>query len=268
MKKIAFRIIKILVIAYIVTCGLLYFFQEKLIFVPDKLPDDYQFEFNQNFQEINIKTNDNLLLNGILFKADSSKGLIFYLHGNGSSIRNWGKIAKNYTDLKYDLFMLDYRGYGKSNGKISSQGQLFRDVQIAYDSLKSRYAENRIIVLGYSIGTGLAAKLASTNCPKMLILQAPYYSFKDLVEHIYPGIPIFLLRYNLETNKYLPDCKMPIVIFHGDQDEAIYYNSSVKLKKLLKQNDTLFILKGQRHNRMSDNPEYLRDLKEILSTDH
>jgi len=265
MKKLIFRIITILAIFYIVICGFLYFFQEHMIFRPEKLPADYKFEFNQNFQEINIRTVDNVLLNGVLFKADSSKGLIFYLHGNGSSLKSWGKIAKNYTDLKYDLFMLDYRGYGKSDGNIRSQEQLFNDVQIIYNSLKLKYEENKIIVLGYSIGTGLAARLASTNNPKMLILQAPYFSLKDLVKHSYPGIPIFLLRYKLETNKYIPCCKMPIVIFHGDHDEAIYYNSSVKLEELLKQNDKFFTLKGQRHNKMSDNPEYLMDLKEILN---
>jgi len=75
------------------------------------------------------------------------------------------------------FLLLDYRGYGKSEGTINGQEQIFRDVQTVYDSLKHSYQENKIIVLGYSIGSGPAAKLASTNNPKLLILQAPYYSF-------------------------------------------------------------------------------------------
>ena len=100
-------------------------------------------------------------MNGVLFKADSSKGLIFYLHGNAGSINSWGEIAKTYTDLDHDVFILDYRGYGKSEGSITSQDQLFRDLQIVYDEVKKRYREDKVIVLGYSIGTAPAAKIAS-----------------------------------------------------------------------------------------------------------
>ena len=159
---------------------------------------------------------------------------------------------------------MDYRGFGKSGGSIRSQKQLITDVQIAYDSLKARYEESRIIVLGYSIGTGFATILASANNPKMLILQAPYFSLKDLMKHNYPMVPTFFLKYKIETNKFISKCKMPVVIFHGDMDEVIYYNSSLKLKKLMKPTDILITLKGQSHNGMTDNPEYLMHLKRIL----
>jgi pimeloyl-ACP methyl ester carboxylesterase len=264
MKKSIFKFFIILLSIYITICGLLYFVQEKLIFFPVKLAKEYKFSFYQNFVEINIKTKDNVLLNGILFKSDTSKGLIFYLHGNVGSLDTWGKIAKTYTDLNYDLFMLDYRGYGKSEGSINSQNQLFNDVQTVYDYFKKIYSENEIIVLGYSIGTGLATKLASSNKPKLLILQAPFYSLGDLVQHKYLIIPQFILKYKIETNIYIQDCKMPIIIFHGDKDEIIYYYSSIKLKELLKPDDKLFILFGQEHSGMSDNSEYLLNLKLIL----
>ena len=190
--------------------------------------------------------------------------MIFYLHGNAGSLRSWGEIAKTFTDLNYDVFMLDYRGYGKSEGNISSQNQLYKDVQIVYDNLKTKYDENKIIVLGYSIGTGLATKLASSNQPKLLILQAPYYSLTDLMKHDYPIIPTFILKYKLETNEYIGNCKMPIVIFHGDKDEVVYYKSSVKLKKLIKANDRLIILQGQGHNGITNNPNYIIEIKKIL----
>ncbi|MCX6237887.1 MAG: alpha/beta fold hydrolase [Bacteroidia bacterium] len=264
MKKRLLNILKIVLGFYIVLCGLLYLFQEKLLFFPEKLDKDFKFDFNQKFEEINIKTQDDLFLNGLLFKSDSMKGLIFYLHGNSGSIKSWGKVAKTYTDLKYDVFMLDYRGYGKSEGKISSQDQLFHDMQSVYDRLKTNYDENKIIVLGYSIGTGLAARIASVNKPKLLILQAPYYSLTDMMRHNYPIIPTFILKYKLETYKYIKECKTPIVLFHGDNDEVIYYNSSVKLKGQMKPGDKLVTLPGQRHNGMSNNPDYLSELNKIL----
>ena len=264
MKNKILKSLLILACAYILICGLFYFFQDNLIFVTDKLDKNYKFHFNQRFEEFNIKTNDNITLNGLLFKTDCPKGLILYLHGNAGSLRTWGEIAKTYTDLNYDLFMLDYRGYGKSDGKIKSQDQLFSDIQTVYEKLKERYEEDKIIVLGYSLGTGLAAKLASSNKPKLLILQAPYYSLPDLMCHRFLIVPTFMLKYNIETNKYIQGCKIPIVIFHGDNDHVIYFNSSLKLKKFLKPNDRLIILAGQGHSGMSDNQEYLLALKQFL----
>jgi pimeloyl-ACP methyl ester carboxylesterase len=264
MKRIIIKILKIVAALYIAVCGLLFFFQEKLIFFPQKLEKDYKFSFQQNFEEISIRTNDNKLLNGILFKADSSKGLVFYLHGNAGSLNSWGGVAKTYTDLNYDVFMLDYRGYGKSEGSINSQGQLFDDIQTAYDKMKDKYSEGKIIVLGYSIGTGLAAKLASTNSPRLLILQAPYYSLTDVMRHTYPVIPTLILKYRLETDDYIKNCKMPIVIFHGDQDKVIYYGSSLKLKAEFKKQDILITLVGQGHNGMTENPDYKTEIQKIL----
>jgi alpha-beta hydrolase superfamily lysophospholipase len=259
------KIIVILFIAYIIICGLIYLFQERFIFFPEKLNRDYQFGFNQAVEELNIRMKDGVSLHGVLFRADSSKGLIFYLHGNAGSLRSWGEVAQIYTILKYDVFMLDYRGYGKSEGTIRSQDQLFGDIQAIYDKIKSMYAENEIVILGYSVGTGPATKLASENNPRLLILQAPFYSLIDLKRHYFPIIPTFLLKYRFESNLYIKDCGMPIVIFHGDRDEIIYYGSSLKLKELFKESDTLITLKGQRHNGMSINGQYLRELEKILT---
>lgn len=264
MKKMFLNLLIIFLVFYIVICAVLYFFQEKLIFFPEELDKSFQFRFHQDFEEINIKTQDNVLLNSILFKADSSKGVIFYLHGNAGALNSWGEVAEIYTNLNYDVFMPDYRGYGKSEGKINSEQQLFQDIQTVYNSLKTKYDESKIIVLGYSIGTALATKIASTNRPGMLILQAPFYSLADLSKHIYPIIPTFILKYKFETNKYIQQCKMPVIIFHGNRDEIIYYNSSIKLKELIKKTDTLITLNGVGHNGMSSNQQYLYELKKLL----
>ncbi len=130
----------IFLVLYIVICGLLYFFQEKLIFFPEKLDKNFKFSLYQNFQEISITTQDNLSLNALLFKSDSSKGVIFYLHGNAGSLVSWGEAAQTYTDLIYDVFMLDYRGFGKSEGENYSQDQLYnRSIrkEIWHKSVKS-----------------------------------------------------------------------------------------------------------------------------------
>ena len=231
-KKIARVLVIGGLVLYSVLCIGLYCFQENIIFVPTKLPDNFEFKFGPPFEEYTITTPDKEQLNTLLFTTDSaSKGLIFYLHGNAGSLRSWGNVAMTYTQRGYDVFLLDYRGYGKSTGEITSEQQFFDDAQLVYDFIKTKYAEDQIIVLGYSIGTGTAAMLAANNQPKQLILQAPYYSLVDMMQQQYPIVPTFLLNYRFETGKFIQEVKAPIVVFHGTNDRIIYYGSSLKLQE-------------------------------------
>jgi uncharacterized protein len=264
MKRILVAITSAVLVIYFPLCGFLYFNQEKIIFHPDVLPKDYTFSFVQPFQEINIKTKDNTNLNGLLFKAGNSKGLVFYLHGNSGAVNTFGTFAEIYTDLNYDVFFLDYRGFGKSEGNISSQKDLLEDVQIVYDNFKSQYPEDKIVVAGYSIGTGPATYLAANNNPKKLILHAPYYSLIDIMGQRFPVFSTILLKYPLPTGEYLKSVKAPITIFHGTADSTIPYNSSLKLQELFKQKDKLFTLEGDGHAGIMSNPKYLEELKNEL----
>lgn len=249
-------------------CVIVFFYQEKIIFHPEKLKENYSFNFKNDFEEITIHTKDHKKLNSVLFKIQNPKGIIFYLHGNGGSIDGWGEVAEVYNNMNYDVFMLDYRGYGKSEDKINSKDQLFSDVELAYDEVEKRYPENKIIILGYSVGTGLASKLASQKNAKLLILQAPYFSMEDEMDQKFSFLPKFLLKYNFETNQYLKTVKSPIIIFHGDKDEIINYKASLKLKNNFKKGDRLIILKDQNHNGITDNLDYQNSMKTILDFDN
>ena len=264
LRKIILWVSCILVILYAAVCCFFYSKQGDILFAPTKLAENYTFKYPGNFIERKIKTADGTILDGLLFKSDSSKGLVFYLHGNGGALNTWGDIANIYTGSGYDLFILDYRGYGKSGGKITSEKQFFEDAQTAYNDLGTLYPENKIIIQGYSIGTCPAAMLAAHNRPKMLILQAPYYSMTDLMKKTYPFLPTFLLNYPLNTDAFVKQTKARITIFHGDADRLIYYGASLKLKEDLKPGDTLITLKGQGHMQFPKNPEYLADMKMIL----
>ncbi len=235
-----------------------------MIFFPQKLDQEHTFSFAQPFEEKNIITADGTMLSGLIFKANESKGLIFYLHGNAGCLETWGKVAKTYTDLQYDVFMLDYRGFGKSEGSIRSEHQIHEDIQTAYNLMLQDYQQDRVIVLGYSLGSGLASRLASNNTPKLLILQAPYYSLTDMMRKKYPIIPTFLLKYTFETYAYLPNCSMPVAIFHGTDDTVIPYDCSVRLESRIRNTGVFVTLENQGHNGMTDNPQYQKELKQIL----
>ncbi|MDO6388740.1 alpha/beta fold hydrolase [Pontibacter sp. BT731] len=249
---------------YLVMMGLLSFQQEKLIFFPEKLPVDYTFRFDQEAEEIRIPAPDGVLLHGLHFKSEESKGLVFYLHGNAGSVASWGWAHEAYTALGYDMFVLDYRGYGKSQGEISSEKQFYADAEAAFLEMAGRYSGKHVLVVGYSIGTAAAARLAALHSPTLLLLQAPYYSLSDLMQSLYPMVPGFLLRYKFETYTFVAQTKSPIAIFHGAQDEIIYPGSSEKLKAYLKPTDRVILLEGQGHNGMNENPAFRRELANVL----
>lgn len=249
---------------YILYVSYVYFNQGEMIFIANKLPKDYKFEFNQNFEEVNIPSFDAKNMNGLLFKVTNPKGLVFYLHGNAGSLDSWGSIAKNYTGLGYDIFILDYRGFGKSEGEIEDQNQVYQDLTFAYNRMIKRYDRNKVVIIGYSIGTGLATYLASIENPKKLILQAPYYNFIEFSRGRVPFIPGFLKKFKFETDKNILKVKSPIYIFHGNKDRVISYDNSIRLQKLLKPTDKVIILDGQNHLNMNENSDFQEELKVIL----
>ncbi len=287
-KKISLWLIGILCSLYFLLCVTLYFFQEKLIFFPTKLEKKYVFDFEQKFQEILIPTQDSMHLHGVLFhskktkkSSDSTKTdkkLVFYLHGNAGTVARWAEIADVYTNLGYDLFVLDYRGYGKSDGKIESQKQFFDDVRTAYNFVRKnkKYEQKNIVIVGYSVGTASAAMLASQNNPKALILQAPYFSLTDMTTRFYPFVPTFLLKYEFNTAEFLAKNKTPTTIFHGTKDKVIPYQSSILIKEYLEKKKIENNLKNkvidfdfvtlfhQGHGNIHRNPVFLNRLKDIL----
>jgi pimeloyl-ACP methyl ester carboxylesterase len=235
------------------------------IFPVSNLNKRYIFSFKGQYEEKFIHVSDDVALNAILFHADSSRGVVFFLHGNTGALNKWGKLAPIYLALHFDVFMVDYRGYGKSDGSIKNERQLYSDMRITYDSVKSIYPEKNIYILGYSIGTGLAAMLASENHPKGLILEAPYYSLSDAVHYLYPTVDTAEMPFQFNTYQFLPKVTCPVVIFHGDADKTFYYGSSLKLSQFFKPGDKLITLKGADHSDMEVNKEYLKALKSILN---
>ena len=234
------------------------------IFPQTPLPSDYNFKFNYSFKEIKLRTLDSTNLSALLFASPKSKGVILYLHGSNGAADVWGKIAPVYTQLGYDFFLLDYRGYGKSEGKVVDEQQVCKDAQLAYDTLKARYGEERIIVIGQSIGTGATAFLAANNHPKSLVLQAPYYSIEDWIHQMVPNLQIVDNPFKFETYKWVKQATCPIVLIHGDADDAVYYGSSEKLSKFLKPKDKFITLKNEGHNDFTKNEQYLKTLKSLL----
>lgn len=238
-------------------------FQHKLIFFPEVLPSDHQFRFEHQFAELNFPTKDGGSINALHFQLNRPVGVVFYNHGNAGSLRNWGLVADDFLKHNYELFIYDYRGFGKSRGKISEQS-LYEDAKILYEGIVDSVGEQNIIVYGRSIGTGIATKIASDHNPKQLILESPFYNFKDVAKSLFPFIPYKLIRYDFPNNERVREVKAPITIFHGKKDEVVYFGSSVKLMRHLSEKDRLVKIEEGHHNDLSEFNAYHEEMARIL----
>ena len=244
---------------------ILYFFQEKILFRPTVLPQDYIYQFSQPFEEVFLETNDDAVINAIHFKIESPKGIILYFHGNADDLSRWGTIAEYFVQQEYDVFIMDYRTYGKSSGKLSEHA-LYEDAQLCYDYVMKYYEESKITIYGRSLGTGIATNVASKNNPKRLILESPYYSMVDVAQRLFPLIPVkYLLKYKIPTFEFIKKVTCPIAIFHGTNDGIVSIKSGKKLFDQLPNEQAMFIqVEGCGHNNLIDFDDYCQGVESLL----
>lgn len=261
------QIVLAVVVVYLVISALLYYLQDFFLFKPEKLAEDFKFSYeNQVVEEYNISTRDGATINGLHFKVEKPKGAVLYLKGNSKSIKGWGKFAVDFTRHNYDVIMVDYRGFGKSTGRIN-ENAIKHDLQFIYNKIKERIDEKYIILYGRSLGSGFATKLASTNNPRMLILDAPYYSLVNVTKRYMPFMPLsVILKYPMPTYKWLKYVDCPVHIIHGTNDKLIPFNSSVKLSKIKPNSTRLWPIIDGGHKNLNNFESYHKILSEIINT--
>lgn len=259
------QLAKFLLGFYILSTLMLYFFQEKLIFLPSQLPQDYAYSFELPHEEFNLKTEDGAVLNGLHFKNSDPKGVILYFHGNAGDLSRWGEIALYFVEKQYDVVIMDYRTYGKSTGKLSPEA-LFDDAQLFYNYSLEQYDESRMTLYGRSLGTGIATHLAATNSPKQLVLETPFYSLLDVAKSMFPILPVSLfLKYTFPSFEYMQYVSCPITIFHGTSDSVVPYESGNKLYDAIPhERKTFFTVDKGEHNNLVSFPQYHEGIKTVL----
>ncbi|HLP95426.1 MAG TPA: alpha/beta fold hydrolase [Saprospiraceae bacterium] len=253
-----------LVIVYSGLCVLFYFGQDLFFFRPERLANSFRYQYPFPFTEINFDMEDGGMVNALHFRVPNSKGVVFYVKGNSRSIKGWGKFAKDFVGKGFDFFILDFRGFGKSRGHRTEQ-ILFNDLQHVYKWLADEYTEDRIVLYGRSLGSGLATRIASWNRPRLLILDCPYYSFLHHIRRYGFILPLrWLLRYQIRTDRFIQKVRCPIHILGGTKDRLIPYRQSEMLKNLVPHNITLHPIVGAGHNNLPEFPEYHDLLYDIL----
>lgn len=242
---------------YATAIGAMLVRQEALLFYPVKLAADFQFS-KPDVIERQIEV-PGATLSALHFRQPEAKGLIFFLHGNAGNLDIWLPSTGFYRRAGFDLFMIDYRGFGKSTGQIESEAQLHADVRAAWNSVAPEYTGKPIVIYGRSLGTGLAVKLATEVDAAQLILVSPYSSFVQLGRDHFPWVPSFATRYPMRSDEWLAQVTEPILLIHGARDPLVNVKHSQQIKAL-RPDAELLILPEAGHNDVHEFPAYTEAL--------
>jgi len=240
---------------YALLIAALWWWQEALLFHPERLGADHRFNLGADVHETWVDV-PGARLNALHLKLPQPRGVVFFLHGNAGNLESWFVNADLYRRANMDLFMVDFRGYGKSTGRIQSQAQLLDDSRAAWASVQAQYAGQRRVIYGRSLGTGLAAVLAAEVQPELTVLVSPYQSMLAVARLHYPFVPGAVLRYPLRTDEVIGLIKTPVLLIHGQVDDLIPAQHSIALKVLAPQAE-LLLLPGVGHGDIQDSKLYL-----------
>jgi uncharacterized protein len=264
-RRKLFRWIKIILIAYGLIGIAVYYLQDYILFHPESLSRNHRFGFKEPHKDINIPYDNQSNLNIVEFTTlQPVRGVVLYFHGNRKNISWYAHYAGNFTRHGYEVWMIDYPGYGKSTGPITEQRLYDYAVQL-YKLARSRFAKDSIVIYGKSMGTGIAAYIASKRDCKQLILETPYYSMTSLMGHYLPIYPVSrMIHYKIPTWQYLKEVIAPVTIFHGTSDGIIPYGNALQLESSLKPADQFITIEGGSHNDLNDFPLFHQKLDSLL----
>jgi hypothetical protein len=260
LKSIAWTV----VIIYVVVIILLYTLQSKLIFYPGVLARDFSFKLGPDDEEISLKTSDGEQISALFF-PNKSHDVILYFHGNAGDLSGWQFVAEDFTALGYNFLIIDYRGYGKSTGKLSERG-FYTDAEAAYQYLISNgFGPENILIYGRSIGSGVAVDLASRQPCKGLILESPFSSLSKLATEKFPlFFPSLFLKYRFDNVDKVNLVKSPVIFLHGSDDTLIPASHSHRLFEKFSGKKKLIIVDRGAHNDLHAFTQYEDFLKAEL----
>lgn len=242
----------------------LWLVQERLLFHPQPLAADVRLTDEADMFERVVDV-PGARLSVLELRLPNPDGVVFFLHGNSDNLKTWFIDASVYRRANLDLVMMDYRGFGKSSGRIESEAQLHADVEAVWQSVAARYRGKRVIAYGRSLGTGLAAAWAATHQPDLTILVSPYSSMLDLAAMHYPWVPDAALRYPLRSDEAVPRIHTPVMLIHGDQDGLIPLAHSQALAERAP-GARLVVIAGAAHNDVHQFAAYKDAIDQALGT--
>jgi len=227
----------ILVTTWVLLSVLIYFYQPKLIYFPHKEIEATPELISLDYEEVSLTTDDGVVLNAWWIPNPNARATLLFLHGNAGNISHRLNSIELFYKLGLSVFIIDYRGYGKSTGAPSEQGT-YIDAETAWMYLtkeKNIQADN-IIIFGRSLGGAVAIWLAEKYSSLALIVESSFTSIADIGKHYYPYLPTSLLaRIKYPSKDRIPNVTSPVLIIHSADDDLIPYQYGQQLFEAAKE---------------------------------
>lgn len=239
--------------------SMIYFPTKEIIQVPSSIGLAYE--------DVFITTEDGAKINAWFIKNRASNKVILHFHGNGGNISHRLPLIRLLHSLPANVFIIDYRGYGRSEGKPSEEN-LYRDAKAAYDFLvkQKKYRPSQIIAMGSSLGGAVATYLAANEKVGGLVLLRTFTSGAVMAARMSPLYrkPIIWIRSNYDSLARIDKINCPKLIVHSKEDEIIPYRMSVALYEKASDPKKLLLLEKGRHDDLFASKGYIEALRQML----
>lgn len=249
----AMNVLLFLAAGYLLLVVFTYLFQPRMLYLPhvpgrglDVSPEN----IGLRYEDIALQAADGVRLHGwFVPAAGEGSRVVLFFHGNAGNISHRLDSIRQFHGLGHGVLIIDYRGYGRSEGKTSEVGT-YRDAQAAWRYLTELrgFSPNQIVVFGRSLGGAIAAWLAAEQRPGGLIIESTFTSIPDIGRELYPFLPVrWLSRFQYATKTYVQSVQCPVLVVHSRDDEIIPFRHAEQILEMAHEPRTLLPMHGP-HN--------------------
>jgi fermentation-respiration switch protein FrsA (DUF1100 family) len=247
-----------------------YFMQGRMLYlanIPSRTLTMTPADVGMDYQDVSIETSDGVTLHGWFIVGRSSRVLLFF-HGNAGNISHRLDSIQQFHDLGLSVLIIDYRGYGQSEGRTTESG-IYRDADAAWRYL----IEDRgtpagdIVIFGRSMGASVASRLAAQYQPLALIVESSFTSVPDIAQDLYPWLPArWLSRLSHATRDYIQDVRCAVLVVHSRDDEIIPFHHGEAIFASANEPRTLLAIRGTHNDAfLEDQRTYIEGVRTFLT---
>lgn len=258
----------ILILGVILLNGWMYLQQPGMIFFPYEKISETPANWGLEYEEVTLETADGLHLHGWFIPQPGAKKTLLFFHGNAGNIAHRGDSVAIFHRLGLNVFIFDYRGYGKSEGRPGERG-FYEDARAAWNYLiqDRGFAAQDIILFGRSMGGTVATRLATEVRPVALIIESSFSSARDMADEIFPILSrLVFLRYRFDARSDIKKVASPVLVLHSPEDEIIPFHQGEKVFESANEPKAFVEMRGD-HNYgfILSQPEYEKALGAFIT---
>ena len=254
---------------YLLLVLVVYLMQARMLYlagIPGRSLDHTPVEIGAEYRDEFVETADRVRLHGWYIRGDSDRVLLFF-HGNAGNISHRLESIRQFRQLGLSVFIIDYRGYGQSEGRTTEQG-IYRDAEAAWRHLTetNKTPAERIIVFGRSMGASAAAYLAARHRPLALIIESSFTSVPDIAKEYYPWLPVrWLSRLRHSAEDFVQQAESPVLVIHSRDDEIVPFRHGQAIFAAAREPKRFVEIRGTHNDAfLRDEQNYLAGLRSFL----